>query len=102
MPGRRIGKGEAHKSATGDDKIKISQRKHLRNQLQLRRLLPGRQRIVRFDDEASQLPCQELEIAVGGPFRGEVCAKSPVEGCAARVIETWRFLKFLTEHIEQS
>ena len=52
--------------------------------------------------EASQLPCQELEIAVGGPFRGEVRAKSVVEGCAARVIKTRRFFEFLAEHVEQS
>jgi hypothetical protein len=71
VPGRTVGKSEAHKRATVDDKMKRSQGKHLGNQLQLRGFLPGRKRVVRFDDQASKLPCQELEIAVGGPFRGD-------------------------------
>jgi hypothetical protein len=100
MLSRRVGKGEAHKSTTVDDKMEIAQGEYLGNQLQLHGFLPGRKRVVRFNDEASKLPCQELEIAVGGPFRGEVLAKSVVEGCAACFIKTWRFFKFLTEHIE--
>ena len=81
MPGRLAGKGEAHKSASVDHKIKISQGKHFRNQLQLRGFLPGCKQVVRFNDEAGKLPGQELEIAVGGPFGGEVRAKSVVESC---------------------
>ena len=102
MLGRRVGKGEADQRATVDDKLKISQGKHLGNQLQLRGFLPGRKRVVRFDDQASKLPGQELEIAVGGPCCGEVGAKPVIEVWTVRGIKEWSFFKFLTEHIEQA
>ena len=64
--------------------------------------MPGRQRVVRFDDEASQLLGQELEIAVRGPCRSEVRTKLVIQAWAIRGIEKWRFFEFFTEHIEQS
>ena len=100
MPGRTVGKSEAHKRATVDDKMKRSPGEHLGNQLQLRGFLPGRKRVVRFNDQASKLPCQELEIAVSGPYSGEVGAKPVIEVWAIRGIKEWSFVKFLTEHIE--
>ena len=98
--GGRAGKGEAHKRATVDDKMKRAQGKHLGNQLQLRGFLPGRERVVRFDDQARKLPGQEFEIAVGGPCCGEVGAKPLIEAWAVRGIKDWRYFKFLTKHIE--
>src|SRR6185295_17011727 len=76
--------------------------KPLRDQLQLGRLLPGCKRIVRFDDEAGQLPCQELEVAIGRPGRREVRAESVIEARAIRGIEERRRFELLAEHIEQS
>ena len=102
VQGRRVGKSEAHERATVDDEVKTSERERLRNQLQLRGFLPGRKRVVRFNDEASQLPCQELEIAVGGPGCPEVRAKSVIKAWTVRGIEQRRLFEFLTEHVEQS
>jgi hypothetical protein len=59
-------------------------------------------RVVRFNDEASQLAGQQFEIAVSGSFGSEVRAQSLVEVGTVRIIQKWRFFKFLTEHIEQS
>ena len=80
--------------------MKSSQGKHLGNQLQLGGFLPGRKRVVRFNDEAGKLPCQELEIAVGGPCCGEVRAKPVIKAWAVRGVKEWSFFKFLTEHTE--
>ena len=68
----------------------------------MRGFLPGRKRVVGFDDEAGQLPCQELEVAIGRAGRGEVRAKPVIQARAGRGIEQWRGFEFLTEHIEQS
>ena len=100
MLGRRVGKGEADKRATVDDEMKRAQGEHLGNQFQLRGFLSGRERVVRFDDQAGKLPGQELEIAVSGSRRGEVRAKSVIEAWAVAGIKEWSFFKFLTEHTE--
>jgi len=101
VPGRRVGKGEAHQSATVDDKLKTPQGKDLRNQFQLRSFLPGRKRVVRFNDEANESLGEELEIAVSGAGGNELRAKSVIKAGAARGVQKWRFFDFPTEQIEQ-
>src|SRR4051794_13133908 len=101
MPGRRVGEGEAHNSAMIDDQMKPSPGEDLRNQFQLRGFLPGRKRVVRFDDQANQPLGQELEIAVSGACGNEMRAKSVIQAGAARGIHKWRFFDCRTEQSEQ-
>src|SRR5581483_5589202 len=102
VPGRRVGQGEAYQSATIDDKLKTSQRKDLLHQFQLRSFLPGRKRVVGFDDEANEPFGQELEIAVSGASCNELRAKSVVKAGSVGGVQKRRFFDLPREQIEQS